>query len=169
MIDAPLPSIKVNTINNYNSDDIVELAPAHCTTHHHSNIIEDRDTPGAANLFSFAEFADKQTGTLYNDLTSTGTLLFMSLKGNVCFLVMYHYESNAIMALPIAGFGNDIIFAAYKQQYELLKSKGYSIKLNVMDNQASRIIKQYLTLKQFDLMLAKPNERRQTCNQNVQE
>ncbi len=49
--------------------------------------------------------------TLYNDLTSTFT--FMSLEDNVCFLIVYHYETNMIMALPIAGFGNDTIFAAY--------------------------------------------------------
>jgi hypothetical protein len=68
-------------------------------------------------------------------------------QGQLCFLVMYHYEKNAIMALPIAGFGNGTIFTAYNKQYELLKSKGYCIKLNVMDNQASRIIKQFLTPK----------------------
>jgi hypothetical protein len=79
------------------------------------------------------------------------------LEGNVCFLIVYHYKSNAILALPISGFRKDVIFAAYKQQYELLESKGFVIKLNLMDNQASNVIKQYLTPKQCDLMLIKPN------------
>jgi hypothetical protein len=70
---------------------------------------------------------------------------------------MSHYETNAIMALPIAGFGNDTIFAAYKKQYELLESKGYCIKLNVMDNQENRIIKQFLIPKQCELMLVEPH------------
>ncbi len=43
-----------------------------------------------ANIFIFAAFADKQTGLLYTDLT--GTFLFMSLEGNVCFLIVYHYK-----------------------------------------------------------------------------
>jgi hypothetical protein len=41
------------------------------------------------NSFCFAAFADKHTGILFTDLTST--FPFMSLKGNVCFLIMYHY------------------------------------------------------------------------------
>jgi hypothetical protein len=80
-----------------------------------------------ANLFCFAAFPDKQRGTLYNKLT--GTFPFISLEGNVCFLIVYHYDYNVILALPISGFSNNIIFAAYKQQYELLKSKGFVIKL----------------------------------------
>jgi hypothetical protein len=56
-------------------------------------------------------------------------------------------ESSAIPTLPILGFSNDVIFTAYKQQYELLESKGFVIKLNVMDNQASNIIKKILTPK----------------------
>ncbi len=145
-IDAYLPSINGGPINDDNSDNCIEPAPAQCTKYSHSNIINHDNTPGAANLFCFAAFADKQTGTLYNDLI--GSFPFMALEGKVCFLIVYHYETNAIVALPIVGFGNDTIFAAYKNQYELLKSKGYFIKLNVIDNQASHIIKQFLTLKQ---------------------
>jgi hypothetical protein len=48
----------------------------------------------------------------------------MSLEGNVCFLVIYHYKTNAILALPIKGFSNEIIFAAYQQQYNMLEAKG---------------------------------------------
>jgi hypothetical protein len=97
-----------------------------------------------ANIFIFAAFADIRTGILYSDLT--GTFPFMSLEGNVCFLVVYHYESNAILALPIDNFADDTILATYQQQFELLKSKGNKItKVNVMDNQTNKVIKKYLT------------------------
>jgi hypothetical protein len=72
-------------------------------------MIEDDNISSDANIFCFATFADKQTGILYNDLTST--FPFMSLEGNMCFLIVYNYETNAILALPIAGFSDDIIFA----------------------------------------------------------
>jgi hypothetical protein len=73
------------------------------------NVIEDdMDNQTDANLFCFAAFADKHTGTLYNNLTRT--FPFMSLEGNVCFLVVYHCKSNAILALPISGFSSNIIF-----------------------------------------------------------
>jgi hypothetical protein len=123
------------------------------------NMIESNNvSANKANLFCFAAFADKRTGTLYNDLTSTFPC--MSLEGNVCFLVVYHHKSNAILALAIYGFSDEIIFAAHKDQYELLESKGVDIKLNVMDNQASKIIKQYITLNQCNLMLVEPNNHR---------
>ncbi len=51
-------------------------------------------------------------------------------------------------------------FDAYKQQYELLESKRFMIILNVMDNQASTIIKKYLTTKQCNQMLVGPHNHR---------
>ena len=127
----------------------------------HPNVIEDDDMAHMmlnANLYCFAAFADKHTGTIYNDLT--GTFPFMSLEGNVCFLVVYHYETNAILALPISGFSDDVIFRAYKEIYEMIESKGFVIRFNVMDNQASKVIKQFLTPKQCELMLVEPNNHR---------
>jgi len=64
----------------------------------------------------------------------------MSLEGNVYFLIVYHYKTNVILALPIAGFSDNIMFSAYQQQYNLLKLKGYKIHLNIMDNQATKVI-----------------------------
>ena len=125
------------------------------------NVIEDDAMTNItlnANLYCFAAFADKHTGKIYNDLT--GTFPFMSLQGNVCFLVVYHYESNAILALPIAGFSDDVIFRAYKEIYEMIESKGFVIRFNVMDNQASKVIKKFLTPRQCELMLVEPNNHR---------
>jgi hypothetical protein len=116
-----------------------------------ANIIKTEDVSSKANIFCFAAFADKRTGILYNDLT--GTFPFMSLEGNECFFVVYHYKTNAILALPIKGFSNDIIFAAYQQQYNMLKAKGNKIKLNMMDNQATKVTKKFLDIKQCNLLL----------------
>jgi hypothetical protein len=81
----------------------------------------------------------------------------MSLKGNVCFLVVYHYESNVILALPISGFDDNTIFAAYKTQFEFLENKGHKIKLNVMDNQCSKQIEKFLTANYCNLLLVEPH------------
>ncbi len=77
----------------------------------------------------------------------------MSLQGNVCFLNVYHSKTNEILALPIKGFCDAIIFEAYKQQFNLLQSKGYKIKLNLMDNQATQIIKKILIAQECNLLL----------------
>jgi hypothetical protein len=62
----------------------------------------------------------------------------MSYDGSVYYLVLYHYESNAIMATPITGLDNVCIFNAYKLNFDELKSKGYKPILNVMDYQATK-------------------------------
>jgi hypothetical protein len=120
-------------------------------------LVED-DNSSVGNIFCFAAFADKRTGLLYNDLT--GSFPYMSLEGNVCYLIVYNYESNAILGLPISGFNDNTVFAAYKTQFEFLESKGYKIKLNVMDNQFTKQIKKFLTDNDCELMLVEPHNHR---------
>jgi len=96
--------------------------------------------------FSFlGVFADKHTGVVYNYLT--GKFPFMSLDGNQCFFVMYHYESNAILVKPISGLDDESIFVAYKDRFDYLESKGFKIKINIMNNQATKQVKRFLTTK----------------------
>ncbi len=126
------PGIDTNTISienksdNDSADKILFVQPLT-----NANVIESNNK-SIANVFIFAAFSDNRTGILCSDLT--GTFPFMSLEGNVCFLVVYHYKSNAILALPIANFADKTIIAAYQQRFELLESKGHKIKVNVMDN-----------------------------------
>ncbi len=75
----------------------------------------------------------------------------MSIDGSVCFLVMYHYETNAILVKPIANLDDRSIFEAYKELFETLEAKGYKSKMNLMDNQATKFIKQFLTTKDCNL------------------
>jgi hypothetical protein len=122
-------------------------------------IISDDDDSNVdhtiANVFCFGAFADKVSGVVYNDLTSN--FPFMSLDGSVCFFVLYHYETNAILATPIAGLDDKSIFNAYKTHFEMLESKGYKPKVNVMDNQATKFIKKFLTEKECKLQLVEPH------------
>ena len=122
------------------------------------NIIVDDDDDSTANIFCSAAFADKFSGVVYSDLT--GNFPFMSFDGNVCFLVVYHYESNAILATPIAGLDDMTIFKAYKAIFEDLKEKGYKPKLNVMDNQATKYIRKFLTEEECKLQLVEPHNHR---------
>jgi hypothetical protein len=151
-----LPSIKAAPINNKSKGDDSSAPQIHIGPigHGPNYIIEDEDSY-IGNIFCFRVFADKRMGILYNDLT--GLFPYMSFKGNVCFLIVYHYESNAILALPISGLDDNTIFAAYKTQFNFLESKGHKIRLNVMDNQCTKQIKKNLTANDCDLMLVEPH------------
>jgi hypothetical protein len=80
----------------------------------------------------------------------------MSFAGNACFLIVYHYETSAILALPIANLEGNTIFEGYRKQFEFLESKGHKIRLNVMNIQASHQIIQFLTKNECDLLLVEP-------------
>jgi hypothetical protein len=105
------------------------------------HVVDDDNDESIANILCFGAFADKNSGIVHHDLT--GSIPFMSFDGSVCFFVLYHYESNAIPATPIAGLDNVSIFNAYKKYFEELTAKGFKPKLNVMDNQATKHIKKF--------------------------
>ncbi len=149
LLPTDAPNLEILSTDNSSAE---SLRPSN------ANLIESDDDSTDANFFCFAAFADKRTGVLYNNLM--GPFSFMSLKGNVCFLIVYHYKTNVILALPIKGFSKDIIFAAYKQQFNLLESKGYKIWLNVMDNQATQVIKRFFDTHDCDLLLVEPHNHR---------
>ncbi len=98
-------------------------------------ILDDVDA-SIVNVFCFGAFADNAyTGVVYSDLT--GNFPFMSSNKSIYFLVMCHYESNAIQPTQISGLDNLCIFNAYKKRFNKLISKGFKPKQNVMDNQAT--------------------------------
>jgi hypothetical protein len=74
-----------------------------------------------------------------------GLFPFISLDGSVCLFVLYHYKLKCILTTPIAGLDNISIFNTYKKQFEESAAKGFKTKLNVMDNQATKHIKNFLT------------------------
>jgi hypothetical protein len=73
---------------------------------------------------------------------------------------MYHYETNSIMAKPIANLDDKSIFEAYKELFERLEGKGYKPKMNEMGNQTTKYIKKFLTKKECDLQVVKPHNHR---------
>jgi hypothetical protein len=118
-------------------------------------IINDKLDASVANIFAFGAFADKNSGIVYNNFT--GLFLFMSLDGSVCFFALYHYKSNCILADPIKALDDTTICEAYKKQFDELTKKGFKHKLNVMDNQATKYIKQFLDKNKCKLQLVKPH------------
>ena len=68
--------------------------------------------------------------------------------------------SQEFFAILIAGLDNVIIFEAYKKKFDELTVKGLKPKINIMDNQATKHIKKFLTDKQRKLQLVEPHNHR---------
>ncbi len=77
----------------------------------------------------------------------------MLINGSVCFFVMYHYKTNAILVKAINFFDDHSIYKAYKEVFAMLEANGYKPKMTVMDNQATKYIKQFLTKKECALQV----------------
>jgi hypothetical protein len=114
------------------------------------NFINNDCDESITNLFCFGAFANRRSGIVYNDLM--GNFPCVSFNG-----ILYHYKANAILATPIAGLDGVSIFNAYKENFDDLKKKGLKPKLNVMDNQVTKHIKQFLTSDNCKLQLVEPH------------
>jgi hypothetical protein len=86
------------------------------------HMIVDDGNSSIANILCFGAFANTHTGIVYSNLT--GNFPFMSFNGSVCFLVMYHYESNVTLAMPISSLDDLSIYNAYKKGFNKLASRG---------------------------------------------
>jgi hypothetical protein len=73
---------------------------------------------------------------------------------------VFHYKTNAILITSIAGLDSECIIEAYKTNFEYLVSKGFKPNVNMMDNQATKAIKAYLTPQQVTLQLVEPHNHR---------
>ncbi len=74
--------------------------------------------------------------------------------------MLYHYESNAILATPITGLNDVSIFNAYKTYFDVLTKKGFKPKSNIMDNQATKHIKKFLTENDCKVQVVEPHNHR---------
>ncbi len=84
----------------------------------------------------------------------------MSFDGSICFFILFHYKSNAILTTPIAGLDDVSIFNAYKRYFKDLTAKGFKPKLNVIDNQVTKHIKKFLTRNVCKLQVVEPHNHR---------
>jgi hypothetical protein len=64
------------------------------------------------------------------------------------------------MATPIAGHDDMTIFRAYKDIFQDLMEKSFKPKLNVMDNQATKYIRKFLTEEECKLQLVELHNHR---------
>jgi hypothetical protein len=75
-------------------------------------------------------------------------------------LILYNYDSNAILVEPMKNRGDAEVLRAYKQLYNILTDHGLQPKLNILDNEASKAIKRAIQKTGTTLQLVKPNNHR---------
>ena len=112
----------------------------------------------ALDMFCFAALADANEGTMYTDLT--GKFPVRSYKNNQYIFVAYFYSLNAIIVRPMENRTDECMVATFKDIIDYLKSCGHQPHLNVMDNECSKAVQEYITSEEIAIQLVEPKDHR---------
>jgi hypothetical protein len=97
-------------------------------------------------------------GQIYTD--QTGRFPVVLSKGNKYIMVLYDYDSNAIWVQPIKNRTTPALLKAFQFMEQELVAKGLKPKLMKLDNEASKLLKDYLYKKEIAFQLVPPYSHR---------
>jgi hypothetical protein len=97
-------------------------------------------------------------GQIYTD--QTGRFPVVSSKGNKYIMVFYDYDSNEILAKPIKDGTAPELLKAFQFMEQELAAKGLKPKLMKLDNEASKLLKDYLHQQGIAFQLVQPYSHR---------
>jgi hypothetical protein len=107
---------------------------------------------GIKTQFLFAVTID--AGQIYTD--QTGRFPVVSSKGNKYIMILYDYDSNAILAQPIKDSTAPELLRAFQVMEQELVARGLRPKLMKLDNDASKLLKTYLHQQDIIFKLVPP-------------
>jgi hypothetical protein len=102
--------------------------------------------------------ATLDAGQIYTD--QTGRFPVISSKGNKYIMILYDYESNAILAQPIKDRTAPELLKAFQVMEQELVARGLKPKLMKLDNEASKLLKTYLHQQNIAFQLIPPYSHR---------
>ena len=108
--------------------------------HRDMNPVEERDAP--CELFCYAALAEEFDHTIYSD--ATGKFPVPSYHGNRYIMVVYVYETNAILVRPMINREKETIVTTFKDIYNYLSKRKFKPKLHVLDNECSNMLKDFI-------------------------
>jgi hypothetical protein len=111
---------------------------------------------GIKTQFVYAATID--AGQIYTD--QTGRFTVVSSKGNRYIMILYDYDSNAILAQPIKDRTAPELLKAFQVMEQALLARGLKPKLMKLDNEASKLLKTYLHQQNITFQLVPPYSHR---------
>jgi hypothetical protein len=93
-------------------------------------------------------------GQIYTD--KTGRFPLVSSKGSKYIMILYDYDSNAILAQPIKDRTAHELLRAFQVMEQELVARGLKPKLMKLDNDASKLLKMYLHQQNITFQLFPP-------------
>jgi hypothetical protein len=125
---------------------------------HYEDLFPPYEPNTINHIFCWAALADQIDGTTYTDLT--GRFPTMSLENKQYIFVAYDYTTNAILVRAITDRESSTIVKAFDDIFTYLTAKGFKPRFNVLDNEASHAITEYLRQQDIKWQFVPPNEHR---------
>ena len=111
----------------------------------------DNITPQTRTHAAYFSIADLPTGRVYTD--QTGAFPVVSAQGIKAVMIMYDYDSNAILTEGITSRGKVELLRAYTLLFQRLQQAGQKPQIHRMDNEVSDVVKLFLQQQQVQLEL----------------
>ena len=112
-------------------------------------------------IFAAIEDIPIRTGQIHTD--QTGQFPAISSEGNRYVMVLYDYDSNAILAEPLKSRTGAEILRGFKHLQQILVKHGLRPKLHRLDNEASTILKEFLVDEAIEYQLVPPGQHRRNA------
>jgi hypothetical protein len=111
---------------------------------------------GIETQFVYATTID--AGQIYTD--QTGRFPMVSSKGNTYIMIVYDYDSNAILAQPIKDRTAPELLKSFQVMEQELVARGLKPSLMKLDNEASKLLETYLYQQDITFQLVPPYSHR---------
>lgn len=111
--------------------------------------------PGNARTdFCYASVFEGAKGQIYSD--QTGKFVVASSAGHNYIMVVYDYDSNAILVAPMRSRTGPCILATFQIMHARLVAAGLRPQLQRLDNECSEALKSFLRNETIDFQLVPP-------------
>ena len=111
------------------------------------------------NIYASIIQPEMPTGKIHSDLT--GRFLIQPSSGNKYMMVIYAYDPNVILVEPLPDRSKESIVQAYQEIIQRLTRRGFNPILQILDNEASKLLQEDMDKNQIQWQLMPPvNHRR---------
>ena len=109
-------------------------------------------------MYCFAVLGDMASGTIYTDLC--GRFPVTSYRFMQYMFVEYIYKCNSILMRPMKGRIDKDMVEVFQDIYDYLRERDLTPALDVMDNEYSKAIKNFIQKEKVDIQLVEPHNHR---------
>ena len=91
---------------------------------------------------------EPMTGNIHSN--QTGAFPMLSISGNKYLFILYDDYANCIDTIPIPSRTQHQLLKSYQQSHNMLKSRGLEPRLQCLDNETSKLLKDYMYKENID-------------------